>query len=110
MWLSALWLACGSPGPTQSSSDCDPAPRAAGEVRARRIQCKDEILPSGEARLGDLVDDLSQTFEVHHLAGCRDPVNTPQCLGAAHPGVIREATIDALEETRGIDLDQVIYL
>lgn len=53
MWLAALWLACGVQVPTPSTTECDPAPLAPGHVRARRIGCSDEILPSGEARQGD---------------------------------------------------------
>ena len=54
MWLSALWLACTTPGlPDAEAPRCQPEPLQPGEIRARRIQCSDEILPNGEAGQGD---------------------------------------------------------
>ena len=73
----AMWLACGTPTPSVTLPDCDPAPRAPGEVRARRIQCSDEILPSGEARQGDWLLE-----NAHIRLAVRDAtVSLPQLTG-----------------------------
>lgn len=103
MWFSALWLACGTPAPTAALPDCDPDPRVAGEVRARRIGCSDEILPDGEARQGDWLLENSKirlairdaTVSLTQLTGTGGTL-----IDAALPEGT-DALIEAIPSTRG---------
>jgi len=60
VWGWALWLACAPPAPTPDPADCRLAPLPEGEVQARRIVCKEEILPGGEASPGDWLLENAQ--------------------------------------------------
>ncbi len=51
--LLALLVGCSDFVPV--SPTCDPRVLSAGEVRARQLLCTDELIPGGEARVGDWV-------------------------------------------------------
>ncbi len=61
MLLVALLAGCAtSLQRVTDEADCDPRVLAAGEVRARRIPCNDELMAGGEAARGDLLLENSR--------------------------------------------------
>lgn len=54
-WLAFVWLVGCAPDPGALPEECDPRVLEAGEVRAKRIACEEELIPGGEGRVDDWV-------------------------------------------------------
>ena len=52
-WVAPLLIGCSPAVPTELDDDCAAEPPRAGEVRAKRITCADELAQRGEGRIGD---------------------------------------------------------
>jgi hypothetical protein len=78
--------------PDYPEAGCDPRVMSAGEVRARRLPCSDELLSGGEGRRGDWVlESAAARFII------RDTPDALTRLGVAGGTIVDAAAIDGVD-------------
>lgn len=98
MGLLLALAGCGAAPPWVDDAACDPRTLAAGEVRARRVPCGEELIAGGEGRTGDwLLENAVARFLVRGGYGALTELEEEggTLIDAATPG-----GVDLLAELR----------